>query len=45
MNIVISNEITELLPEFKVLAFKFQCEVKESDDLIKNINIQNQISH
>lgn len=36
MNIVISNEITELLPEFKVLAFKFQCEVKESDDLIKN---------
>lgn len=36
MNIVINNEITDVLPEFKVLAFKFSCKVTESDERIIN---------
>ena len=34
MNIVIDKEITDVLPNFKVLAFKFGCTVSESDELI-----------
>lgn len=34
MNIVIDKEITDVLPNFKVLAFKFGCTVSESDKLI-----------
>lgn len=35
MNILIKKEITDVLPNFKILAFKFSCYIKESDDLIK----------
>ena len=34
MNIVINKEITDVLPNFQILAFKFECCVKESDELI-----------